>query len=68
MNVLTRGVNILHNAFVEQGAEGLCLIEHFLPWVSKIMAAYQELKPNDSDSFEPITPHFSDAFYSRKIN
>jgi len=59
----------LQYLFEEQKcAEGLSLIEHFLPWIYQIMLAYQELETSENDPFAPKTNKFSKPYYTKKVN
>jgi hypothetical protein len=42
--------------------------EHFLPWIWKIMLAYQDSENNENDEFTPRDSKFSKAYYTKKIN
>jgi len=49
-------------------AEGLSLIEHFLPWIHQIMLAYQAQETSENDLFGPSANKFSKAYYTKKVN
>jgi len=50
------------------GAESLSLIEHFLPWIHKIMLAYQDQETSENDPFTSKTHGFSKSYYTKKVN
>lgn len=49
-------------------AEGLSLIEHFLPWIPKHMLVYQDQESNDNDLFDPKPRKFSKVYYMKNVN
>ncbi len=49
------------------GAQGESLIEHFLPWIQKIILAYQEQKESENYFLKPKNK-FSNAYYTKKLN
>ena len=44
------------------------LFEHFLPWIKKIMVAYQEPEVTENDQFVPKDSKFSIGYYTKKVN
>lgn len=48
------------------GAPDEFLIEHFLPWIQKIMLSYQEQKEPEKDLFEPKSIKYSKGHYTKK--
>ena len=54
--------------FSTPAAPGLFLIELFLPWIEKIMFAYQEQKELENDLFNPKGIKYSNAYYTKKVN
>ncbi len=44
------------------------VFEHFLPWIWKIMLAYQEQEEGESDEFAPKINYSSNLYYTRKVN
>ncbi len=47
--------------------EGLSF-EHFLPWIDKIMLAYQDNKGSEKDEIVPQGTKFSKGYYTKKVN
>ena len=50
------------------GAPGTFLIEHFLPWIRKIMMEYQEQEDMENELFVPKASKFSNAYYTKNVN
>ena len=47
--------------------EGLSF-EHFLPWIDKIMFAYQDKEGPENDELVPQGTNFSKGYYTKKVN
>lgn len=63
---ITKLFLILRTQAILLCAAGTFLIEHFYPWIQKIMNAYQEQKEFD-DLFIPKSKYFK-ANYTKKVN
>lgn len=50
------------------GAPDASLFEHFLPWIQKIMLAYEIKSTDEKDLFPPEGTIFSKGYYTRKVN
>lgn len=44
------------------------LFEHFLPWIQKIMLAYEIISGDETDPFPPEGTRFSKGYYTKKVN
>jgi hypothetical protein len=44
------------------------VFEPFLPWIQKIMLAYEIKSTDETDPFPPKGTTFSKGYYTRKIN
>ena len=61
-------IRVFETDGVSSGAPGLFLFEHFLPWIYKIMLAYQEQKEKENDFLISTGTKYSKAYYSKKVN
>jgi len=53
---------------VGSSALGLFSDELFLPWIQRLMLAYQEQKETENDLFIPESTKYSKAYYTKKVN
>ena len=44
------------------------LFEHFLPWIQKIMLAYEIISGDEKDPLPPEGTRFSKGYYTKKVN
>ncbi|OGG16064.1 hypothetical protein A3D77_01990 [Candidatus Gottesmanbacteria bacterium RIFCSPHIGHO2_02_FULL_39_11] len=44
------------------------VIEHFLPWIQKIMLAYEIKSTDETDPFPPEGIKLSKGYYTKKVN
>ena len=50
------------------GAPDALSFEHFLPWIWKIILAYQDPDSNNGEQMLPQGTSFSKGYYSKKVN
>jgi len=51
-----------------KSAPDALLFEHFLPWIQKIMLAYEIISGDEADPFPPEGTRFSKGYYTKKVN
>jgi hypothetical protein len=44
------------------------VFEHFLPWIQKIMLAYEIRSTDETDPFPPKGTMFSKGYYTKNVN
>ena len=44
------------------------LFEHLLPWIQKIMIAYEIKSDHENDEIPPHGSKYSKGYYSKKVN
>jgi len=59
---------IVINSIHPPCAPDALLFEHFLPWIQKIMLAYEIISGDEADPFPPEGTRFSKGYYTKKVN
>lgn len=63
-----QGVHVFKTEYDSSGAPEEPVIEPFLPWIQKIMLAYEIKSTDETDPFPPKDTIFSKGYYTRKVN
>lgn len=61
-------IEVLRKLWVHVGGLSAFCFEHFLPWIHKIMLAYQEQEDSKNPLFGRKINGFSEGYYKKKLN
>ena len=66
--LLYQAIRAFDNTRIPFGTPDAFLFEHFLPWLYKIMIAYQNQQDIQDDELIPQGNKFSKGYYTKKVN